>query len=389
MERKNKPKSKVDPVDSKDSPLEPTVVLQPSRVKQIWQKLRSMPPKKRWAVVGTIGGFILFFGAIIFTTYGPYTKDSGPLTQIVVQEIEIPPPPVVTAPSPLTGLPVDPETVDKPITAVIIENSIDARPQSGLEQSGVVFEAIAEGGITRFLAIYQHEEPENIGPIRSARKYFVRWAAGYDARFVHSGGSPGSLALIPSIGVKDLDHGIYGSRLARRVSTRFAPHNVYTSPETIESVGAGAGFTSTTYKGIERKEPEPSKIPTANTVTMNISGFNYNTRYTYRAKENDYIRFMAGQPHLDAETGRQISPEVVVALDMSYSIHPNRIHSVYGNVGSGKATIFQDGIATEATWKKKSDAAVLTLLDSAGDPIPINTGQTWFTAIQANRVSYE
>lgn len=344
--------------------------------------------KKHKAVLLAVAGFALFLGAAAFTLRdsAPETA-TGPLPEI--PRIATPELPPETTPSPLTGLPVDPETVNKPITAVMIENSIDARPQSGLEGSGMVFEAIAEGGITRFMAVYQHQEPANFGPIRSARPYYVRWASGLDARFVHSGGSGEALALIPALGVKDLDHGKYGNQLAQRVSTRFAPHNVYTTPGAIEAIGASAGFTSTTYTGIERKDPSPSAAPNASSVAMNISGFNYNTSYTYRAEQNDYLRTMAGQPHVDGESGAQISPEAVIAMEMSYSIHPNGIHSVYGSVGSGSATIFQDGIATQATWNKPSDTAPLTFTDAAGKAVPVNQGQMWLTALQSNRLSYQ
>src|SRR5690606_3743587 len=108
------------------------------------------------------------------------------------------------------------------------------------------------GGITRFLALFQEAKPANIGPIRSARPYYVRWAASYDARYVHSGGSGEALALIQSMGVKDMDHGRYGERLASRVSFRYAPHNVYTSMDRIDTLGAELGFNSSQFMPFER-----------------------------------------------------------------------------------------------------------------------------------------
>src|SRR5262249_15833287 len=142
----------------------------------------------------------------------------------------------VTAPavtlSTLSGLPVDPAVNQRPVTGVMIENSVQARPQSGLNQAGVVFEAIAEGGITRFLALYQDTTPDNVGPIRSARPYYEQWALGFDAGYAHVGGSPEALNDIKAWGVRDLDQ-FYNSGSYHRISSREAPHNVYTGITTL------------------------------------------------------------------------------------------------------------------------------------------------------------
>lgn len=331
---------------------------------------------------------LFFIGILVAARFTPEVPPP-PAEPIIVRNP--PPPEPTTIASPLTGVAVDPALAARPITAVMIENSIDARPQSGLEEAGVVYEAIAEGGITRFMAVYQEQQPTNIGPIRSARPYYVRWAAGHNASYLHSGGSPEALALIRSLGVKDLDHGALGTSIASRVSTRFAPHNVYSNMATIDAKNVELGYTTVDTTAFTRKEAEPSTSTspaTASTIDFNISGFLYNTSYTYDAASNSYARTMAGQPHTDQESGKQITPEVVVALVMSYSIHPNGIHSVYGSVGTGEATIFQDGKVQQATWRKTSDSAPLELINAAGELVALNPGQTWFTAIAPGRLSF-
>jgi len=110
-----------------------------------------------------------------------------------------------TEASKLTGVQVDPAVNQRPTTAVMIENSTAARPQSGLDQAGVVFEAIAEGGITRFEAIYQDSQPAYLGPVRSVRPYYIQWALGFDAAIAHVGGSPEALSDIKTWNAKDLD----------------------------------------------------------------------------------------------------------------------------------------------------------------------------------------
>jgi hypothetical protein len=222
----------------------------------------------------------------------------------------------------------------------------------------------------------------------------VRWAAGYDAAYVHSGGSGEALALIQSLGVKDLDHGRFGEQIASRVSSRFAPHNVFTSMSRIDSVAESQGFKSSDFTPFARKDTSDTDdktakpTPTARTISFNISGANYNTSYTYNSETNDYARVMAGLPHKDQDSGKQITPEVVIALEMAYGYHPDGVHSTYANIGSGNALIFQEGQVIEAIWSKNSDKASLTLKDEAGKNIELVAGQTWITAVPSGRTSY-
>jgi hypothetical protein len=97
---------------------------------------------------------------------------------------------------------------------------------------------------------------------------------------------------------------------------------------------------------------------------------------------------MAGVAHIDQENGQQITPKVVIALEASYNIHPNGIHSQYGSIGSGKATVFQDGTATDVTWSKPTQAAALSFTGADGESFALNPGQTWITAIAPNRISF-
>lgn len=357
------------------------------------------PPHKRLGIVIGVSLGVLIFGIILLQMYGTKDPAPEPEPQITVQPETPPPPPApTTVASKLTGVQVEPPLNERAITGVMIENSIDARPQAGLVDAGVVFEAIAEGGITRFLALFQESQPDYIGPIRSARPYYVRWARGFDAAYVHSGGSGEALNLIKALGVKDMDHGKYGSSGGTfdRVSNRYAPHNVYTSMARLDTLRTSLGYTTSEVTGFERIEAlkddvipvDQSNGELANSLTFNISGNNYNTSYTYHADTNTYARVLAGQPHTDERSGKQISPTVVVALEASYSIHSDGVHSVYGNVGSGPVTVFQNGKVYKGSWSKPSDTAELKFLDASGQPLRLQPGQTWITAIQAGKYSY-
>jgi hypothetical protein len=188
-----------------------------------------------------------------------------------------------------------------------------------------------------------------------------------------------------------MDHGRYGERIASRVSSRYAPHNVYTSTQRADALANELGYTTSSFTAFTRKQdekPTAESPATASAIAFNISGANYNTNYTYNPETNSYNRVMAGLPHNDQDSGKQISPKVVVGLIMNYGIHPDRVHSVYDNIGSGKAMIFQDGKVTEAVWVKSSDKASLEINDATGKPLALNSGQTWITAIPDGRISY-
>lgn len=359
---------------------------------------KKRPSRKHLGILLGVGLALIVAGVVYFQFFAPEPAEPNPVPEVVSNYV---PPAPTTLPSPLTGVQVEPALAQRAVTGIMIENSVDARPQAGLVDAGVVFEAIAEGGITRFLALFQESQPDYIGPIRSARPYYVRWAAGFDAGYTHSGGSGEALALIQSLGVKDMDHGTYGNKYFDRVSNRYAPHNVYTSMARLDELRNSKGYTSSTFTPFARIEETEKKVEVttetpattpvfapANTIAFNISSPLYNTSYIYDATANVYKRTLAGQPHTDERSGKQISPTVVIALVMSYSIHPDGVHSNYANIGSGKVLIFQNGVVQEGTWTKATDTASLAFKDAAGVDIPLQPGQKWITAIPDGRTTY-
>ena len=296
--------------------------------------------------------------------------------------------------STLTGLPItDASLNQKPVTAVMVENSVDARPQSGLSEAWVVFEAVAEGGVTRYMALYPDTTPANVGPIRSARPYYVQWALGFNAAYAHVGGSSDALKDIKAWGVQDMNQ-FYNGSSYHRVSNRAAPHNVYTGIDTLNKLEAAKGFTSS-YTGFSRDKKEaPAATPTASTISMSLSGYTYDPKYIYNKTTNSYDRSEAGSPQTDANTGKQLSPKVVIAivvpmrrgaLDASGAYYSN-----YNPIGAGAAYIFQNGTVTTGQWNKASNNAALSFTDSTGKAIALAPGQTWVTAITAaNKVTYQ
>ena len=346
-----------------------------------FNRLNWPPGKKEWIIFVVILLLLAGAGWLIFHKSTPETLKPIPKVTDASK----------TVPSTLTGLPVDPSVNKRTVTGVMIENSIWARPQAGLSQAGVVFEAIAEAGITRFLALYQDTAPNNVGPIRSARPYFIRWNMAFDAGYAHVGGSPEALADIKKWDVRDLNQ-FYNAAYYHRISSRAAPHNVYTSIHDLNKLEVAKGYDTSKFTGFARKAKawRPKNQPiTAGSINLNISRATYNVHYSYDPKTDSYPRSEGGAPHIDSNNNKQIKPVVVIAIVVPYRLESDGYHSIYDNIGSGQAFIFQNGQVIKATWQKKSSQSQLTFKDSKGKTVQLNPGQTWITAVSnANQVTY-
>jgi hypothetical protein len=332
--------------------------------------------RRQWLQV-LAGGLIIFglsAAAWTFTHRVPADDHWRPN----VPAYKKPPPKPTTEASKLTGVQIDPKLNELPPTAVMIENSPDARPQSGLLDAGVVYEAIAEGGITRFLTLFQEGQPDRLGPVRSVRPYYLDFLAPYDAALAHAGGSGQALAQLRAEGFKDLE-AFQNGNYYHRDPNRYAPHNLYTSRAELLQLQQAKGFGATPYTSFVRKTENPSKTPNAHGIDLAISGFYYNPHYDYDAASNSYKRSMAGKPHVDEKTGKQLSPKVVVVLVIPH--HYEGIYSVYQTTGSGKAYFFQDGTVTEGVWEKAGRKSQFRFGDANGSPFALNPGQTWISIV--------
>lgn len=349
--------------------------------KHKWWPPRMPHTKKQWII--TIIVLVLLLGGGGVVAYKVLHKDKPKTTTKQVKKpAPRPAPQVIT--STLTGLPISDSTInDRPVTAVMIENSQSARPQSSLDQAGVVFEAVAEGGITRFVALFQDTAPDYIGPVRSVRPYYLQWLMGFDAAVAHVGGSPQALQDIKKWGVKDLDQ-FYNGGTYHRISSRAAPHNVYTSMASLNALEAKKGFGKPNYTGFARKAATPSTAPNASSIDFTISSALYNVHYDYDKTTNAYKRFEGGAAHMSvngAGVQTQNTPKVVIGLVMPKGIEADDLHTSYQTLGSGQAYIFQDGTVTVGTWHKADASTNFTFTDQAGAPVKLNAGQTWLTAL--------
>ena len=283
--------------------------------------------------------------------------------------------------SPLTGLEVpDEATTHRQVTGIMIENSIYARPQSGIKEAGVVFEAIAEGGITRLATLHQEDRPGLIGPVRSVRPYYIDWMAPFDSTYAHVGGSANALSTVRNGSFKDTDQFFNGS-FFYRATDREAPHNVYTTSDKLDALNQSKGYTSSSFTPWERKAETPSGSPNANHIDVTVSGPAYNVAYDYDKASNVYIRYLGGEPSKDRELG-QVQPKVVVVIKVPTTLgFEDGYREQMTTSGVGDAYIFQDGTVIKGHWRKDAQKAQMIFYDANAHTIALNPGQTWVTVV--------
>ena len=342
-----------------------------------------------------LSGGAVIIAAIVFGVLFLLNKSPNSLNGAAIKPL--PPAKVTTVVSPLSGLQVAPTLAKRPVTAIMIENSLDARPQSGLQDAGVVYEAIAEAGITRFMALFQDTSPQYIGPVRSLRPYYIDFAAPFQASIVHVGGSPDALSEVQNGSFRNLDQ-FYNGSYFTRITSRDAPHNVYTSFGELDQLNQSKAYTSSQFTSWPRKADSKLATPTAKTVDLVISSDDYHVHYDYDAATNSYTRSEGGAAHLNLVSatdtvGAQLKPKVVIALVMPLSNGEldasGAYYSNYADSGSGTAYIFQDGGVTTGTWTKQDTTSQFQFTDAAGHTVKLNAGQTWISLVgDTGQVSY-
>lgn len=298
--------------------------------------------------------------------------------------------------------------------AVMIENHTEARSQSGLSTADVVYEAVAEGGITRFMALYYcNLKDVQVGPVRSARTYYLDWLGEYDALYAHVGGAntPGpadALGQIIRYKVKDLNQFSIGfpvfwrdyQRLGHPVATE---HTMYSTTKKLWEVGAKREWAATDSAGLRwdknfvswKFKDDQAGGGTATKIRVPFweSQSGYDVEWSYDAASNSYKRKNGGESHTDLDNKTQLSPKVIVVQFEKESNandgYPGNVHLLYGTVGSGKALVFQDGRATEGKWTKASRTKRSKYTDLNGKEISFNKGQIWIQTVpEGSKVTY-
>lgn len=301
---------------------------------------------------------------------------------------------------------------------VMIENHEDARPQSGLSSADVIYEAVAEGGITRFLSVYYCQSAEQVGPVRSARTYFLDFISEYGSSplYAHVGGAnaPGpadALGQIEDYGwasYNDLNQFSVGfptfwrdyDRLGHTVATE---HTMYSTTEKLLEFAASnrklkakdeegtpwtKGFVPYSFKD----DASEAQRPVSQTIHLEFwtRDSAYAVDWTYDPATNEYKRENGGVAHVDRNTNEQLTAKNIVVLTMiersANDGYENNVHRLYKTKGSGEANIFMDGKQITGTWSKEDRTSRTLLYDDNGSEIKLDRGLIWFEIMPTDGV---
>lgn len=326
---------------------------------------------------------LAILSGILWFTVGNLKVDEGTNNPIVTKKD-----PPSKLPHLLNGEMVDPEIANRHTVAVMIENSPAARPQTGLTDADLVYEAVTEGGITRFMGVYSQKFPDKAGPVRSARSYFIDYLSEFDSFYAHAGGSPTALARIGQYGIKDYPHS--NDAYAREPRAGVASeHTLFVNVAKIFQFGVEKkGWPATNdFSPWKFKDPLETPLTAATKFTLNFSSGQFQVVWTFDPETKKYKRAMGGLDHKDRITGEQITARTVITMNVTHSANPpyagtgKESEWNMTTIGSGSANIFQDGTRIECTWKKPARTERTRFYDADNKEIEINRGKIWIEII--------
>lgn len=322
-------------------------------------------------ILGAIGGGIWWFTQ----------DDSNNDVTVTPEEVKVPA---------INGNMVPKDKAEERPLAVVIENSPEARPQSGLSDAEIVYETVAEGGITRFLAVFQTREPKEIGPVRSARPYFNTLANMWGAALIHSGGSKEALSELNS-GVHDNLYDVnefFFGKYFTRDKTRTAPHNLYTTREQINDLlnsKEERGWIPVSVWEFETV-PTDQLAPEITNITIPFSFTLFEAKYQFDPTTNSYKRLLNGQAHKDRNNDLQISPTNILIHLADISPTGDELLTVNIKLnGNGPCYLFTAGKFKECRWSFENGKHVYKDLD--GNPLKLQPGQTWIEIFPRDKQS--
>lgn len=324
----------------------------------------------------------------------------------------------------LTGEWIDSSVIEKRPFAVMFNNIEFANPQSGISEADILYEALAEGGITRLMGIIgsiSEDSPaaDRLGSVRSARHYYVSIADEYDAIFVHFGETTYATKKMKELGIDHIT-GMYGAGVSAfyRDKTIKAPHNAFATLEGLNNAVAKAGYRtdymdnySTHFLFYEEDTPLCGDIPICSTIQKQLTvtdissenscnagnvksadritlGFSdYQTPYfTYDLKTKTYLRFQFGGPHIDYNTGKQLSFKNII---IEYVEEKNKDKNGYQTIdfedASGSGFYITDGQYVPITWTKNEKKRYMRYFDETGNELTVNPGKTYIAVYPLSR----
>ncbi|MDD4047407.1 MAG: DUF3048 domain-containing protein [Clostridia bacterium] len=264
---------------------------------------------------------------------------------------------------------------------VMVDNYVKARPQSGLDKADIVYEIIAESGITRYMALYYTNAVEKIGPIRSARYYFAQLAKGYNAPLAHAGGSEEALNLIAQIRLKDLDEIYNSGSYFWRDKSRSMPHNLYSSTDELIKGAKKRGYdlevpfqqpVETVWEGTPYKED----------IFLDYSVGKYKYKVKWHFNGGKYERMINDKPHQMIDGSKITADNVIVMVTKIGTYVKNDIPlSDVKIIGKGETEYFINGKNMKGYWEKESMNTPLKFYDNKEGLMKLKKGTTWVQVV--------
>lgn len=293
--------------------------------------------------------------------------------------------------NPLTGLYSEDDLTLKRPFVVMLDNQFLARPQAALSEADIVYEILAEGLITRYMAVFYGDYPEHVGPVRSARPYFIEKASEFDPYYVHVGGSMQALSDIRKFQMADIDGLVSGAFW--RENHKKIPHNMYTSSESMLKDANRLGYTSsipvsfldfnTSFAVIDGKDANEITFVYKDPVKSDPIG--YYTSYKYNDEKHLYYRYTNGEAHVDENTKEQLTCTNILVQYAKTTVLDNEGRLDIDLITSGKGKYYTAGKVMDITWSKKSVEATTEFFDMQGNPIKLNPGVTWFQIMKIGK----
>ncbi len=298
------------------------------------------------------------------------------------------------SPSPLSGIYGEEESLERPVVGVMYDNNPNARPQAGFYEAEVIYEFYVEGNATRYLAFFLMNDPELVGPVRSARPYFIEKAMEYDAIYGHAGASSRVTEELRNLRIQNVSLSGPGAEAFWRETHRRAPHNAYTSMGNLRRTAENLDYREVSnFRGGEFHQEKTAlkKGEAVDSFEVHYHS-SYRAEYRYNKDEQGYDRYYVDRRHYD-ETHTDEEEKPIVASNVLVQIVPAR--QIPGTssgilemdtIGSGKAYYFTMGKMQEVQWKKNDKEDFTRYYDNEGKEILLNPGQTWVQVIPREEI---
>jgi len=312
-----------------------------------------------------------------------------PMPPIYAAEPEIQSPPPGYTFSALTGMYIREENANRRPFAVVFNNERQAIPQSGLMAADIIYEVLAEGSITRIVAIYQDFDAEMIGPVRSTRSYFTYFALDHGAIMAHHGGSVTGYNSIRNRGIPHVDgmrfDGTVFWRDPERRASRGLEHSSYTSAQRLLDVSDTLNFDMTAREdlGLFKFFEESTVIEgggVANLVSVPFHNSN-TTTFEFNAETGLYYKSWHGSAHMDAAIDEQLAVTNVIVMITNMTVIDNEGRRNVTMTGSGRGYLATQGVYVPVTWARDSASSPTRWYDEHGERLTVNVGRTWISVI--------